>query len=225
MRIDIITVFPGFFQGPFQEAIIKRSVKMGLVELNLHDLRDYTNDKHRSVDDVPYGGGAGMVFKPEPIFRAVESVALYERGKETAVILLSPRGKRLDQDIVKCFTEFKQIVIICPRYKGVDERVREFLATHDISIGDYVIAGGDAAAVVLVESVVRLVPGVLGDFESAETDSFYEGDYYEPPLYTRPFDFRGMKVPDVLLSGNHRKIEEWKLDNRETVKQNFSICN
>ncbi len=223
MKIDIITVFPGFYDGPLREAMIGRSVRQKLVQVQLHDLRKYTEDQHRSVDDTPYGGGAGMVFKPEPIFRAVEDIACHEIGVETAVVLLSPRGKRLNQEQAGSFVRFKQLIIICPRYKGVDERVREFLVSHDISIGDYVIAGGDAAALVLIESVIRLIPGVLGDFESATSDSFYGGNYYEPPIYTRPFDFRGMKVPDVLISGNHKEIDSWKERHRMETNSSETI--
>jgi tRNA (guanine37-N1)-methyltransferase len=214
MRFDIITIFPDFFREAFDYGIIRRARAAGLVEINAHDLRQWTHDKHRQVDDRPFGGGDGMVLKPEPLFEAVEDLTgAGERGsfdKATRVVLLSPQGRVLTQSVAQeLATEAVRIVLICGRYEGVDERVAEALVTDEISIGDYVLSGGEPAAIVLVDAVTRLIPGALGSETSAVNESFSEGllDY---PHYTRPPDFRGMKVPEVLLSGNHQEIARWR---------------
>ncbi len=195
-------MFEGFFSG----GIIKRAVQKGLIEINVCNLRDFTTDKHRQVDDRPYGGEEGMVFKPEPIFAAVESV---RQSDKTPVYLLSPQGREFNARLAAEMAQHPQIVLICGRYEGVDERVAEHLATDEISIGDYVLTGGELAAMVVVEAVARFVPRVVGKEESVRHDSFFEGllDY---PQYTRPREFRGMKVPQVLFSGDHKKIEAWR---------------
>lgn len=214
MRIDVLTIFPEFFGQVFDFGIIRRAKLAGIVEINVHDIREFAADKHKMVDDRPFGGGNGMVLKPEPIFTAFEKVlGTSERDKypeRTRVVLLSPQGRPLKQLIAKELAEdSKHLVIICGRYEGVDERVNQALVTDEISIGDYVLSGGEPAAVVLVDTMVRLLPNALGSETSAENDSFSAGllDY---PHYTRPADFRGMKVPDVLLNGNHAEIEKWR---------------
>jgi tRNA (guanine37-N1)-methyltransferase len=214
MKIDVLTIFPGFFTQVFDFGIIRRAKLAGIVTIDVHDIREYATDKHRMVDDRPFGGGDGMVLKPEPIFAAIEElVRTTERSefpKGTSVVLLSPQGTPLEQGTAKQMAdEIEHLVIICGRYEGVDERVNQTLVTHEISIGDYVLSGGEPAAVVLVDSVVRLLPNALGSETSAENDSFSTGllDY---PHYTRPADFMGMKVPDVLLNGNHAEIEKWR---------------
>jgi tRNA (guanine37-N1)-methyltransferase len=212
MHIDIITIFPKMFAPILNESIIKRAQGKGKVKINVHDLRDYTLDKHRKVDDRPFGGGSGMVMSPEPIFRAIE--ALREKRQkfaksETKVILLTPQGRKLNQHIAKRLAGYKHLILICGHYEGVDERVREYIVNEEISIGDYVLTGGELPAMVLLDCIVRLIPGVLGDKNSLNFESF-EGNLLEYPQYTRPSIFRGMKVPDVLLSGDHTKIESWK---------------
>ena len=214
MRIDVLTIFPEFFGQVFEFGIIRRAKLAEIVEINLHDIREFAADKHRMVDDRPFGGGDGMVLKPEPIFAAVESLlgtnekTAYPTG--TRVVLMSPQGMQLNQSLSKeVADQIEHLVVICGRYEGVDERVNQTLVTDEISIGDYVLSGGEPAAVVLVDSIVRLLPGALGSETSAENDSFSSGilDY---PHYTRPAEFRGMKVPDVLLNGNHAEIEKWR---------------
>lgn len=208
MLVDIITIFPGMFAPVLNESIIKRAQGKGKVKINVHDLRDYTLDKHRKVDDRPFGGGSGMVMNAEPIFRAIE--ALQGSGAAKArVILMSPQGKRFNQHIAKRLSGYKHLILICGRYEGVDERVRERIADEEVSIGDYVLSGGELAAMVLLDCIVRLVPGVLGDKNSLNFESF-EGNLLEYPQYTRPANFRGLTVPAVLLSGDHNKIEIWK---------------
>jgi tRNA (guanine37-N1)-methyltransferase len=207
MKIDIISLFPKFFGSPFNESIIRRAREKGLIDIRVHDLRDYTTDPHRVTDDYPYGGGAGMVMKPEPIFAAVE--ALRAAGGEQKVILLSPKGRPWNQELARSFSRLPGLIMICGRYEGEDERVRLALVEEEISIGDYVLTGGEAAAVVLVESLARLVPGVVGAAESVEQDSFSE-ELLDHPHYTRPAVFRGMAVPEVLLSGNHAAIRRWR---------------
>jgi tRNA (guanine37-N1)-methyltransferase len=211
MRFDILTIFPEMFRGPFDFGIVRRARERGLVEIVVHDLREFATDKHRSVDDRPFGGGEGMVFKPEPIFRAVESVlgASFDRER-TAVILLTPQGRVFTHAMAEKLARCDRILLICGRYEGVDERVAEHLATHEISIGDYVLAGGEIPAMVVVEAVVRLVPGALGREASARRESFAEGGILDYPQYTRPADFRGLRVPEVLLSGNHAEIARWR---------------
>ena len=206
MRIDILTLFPEMFPGPFGASIIKRAVDGGLVSLNIYNIRDYTHDKHHTVDDYAYGGGAGMILKPEPIFEAVESV----KEEDTCpVILLTPQGRPFSQSVAQELSGHSRLILICGRYEGVDERVREHLVTDEISIGDYVLSGGELAAMVVVEAVVRLLPGVLGSEESLAEDS-HTGGLLEYPQYTRPAAFRGWSVPEVLLSGNHAQIARWR---------------
>jgi tRNA (guanine37-N1)-methyltransferase len=214
MKIDVLTIFPEFFTQVFDFGIIRRAKLAGIVEVNVHDIREFATDKHRMVDDRPFGGGDGMVLKPEPIFAAIENLLgttdPNEYAAGTSVVLLTPQGTPLKQSRAKGIAdEIKHLVLICGRYEGVDERVTETLVTDEISIGDYVLSGGEPAAVVLVDSIVRLLPNALGSDTSAENDSFSDGllDY---PHYTRPAEFRGMKVPEVLLNGNHAEIEGWR---------------
>lgn len=208
MRIDIITLFPSMFRGPFDESIIKRARKKGILEINLHNLRDFTGDRHRTVDDLPYGGGAGMVMKPEPLFRAVEKVK-EEKRSSWKVILLSPQGQPFAQEKAKELAQEEGLIFICGHYEGVDERVREHLIDEELSLGDFVLTGGELAAIVMVDAIARMLPEVLGCKDSIREDSFYQTllDY---PHYTRPAEFRGWKVPGVLISGNHQKIREWR---------------
>lgn len=207
MRFDVITIFPEIFSGVFDFGIVRRAVEAGLIEIHVHDLRDYTSDKHRQVDDRPFGGGAGMVMKPEPLFRAVETVAC--DSPNTSVVLLSPQGRLFDQGLTEEYSRKPGIILICGRYEGVDERVAEHLVNDEISIGDYVLSGGEIPAMVVVDAITRLIPGALGCGESAEQESFSKGllDY---PHYTRPAEFRELRTPDVLLSGNHAEIERWR---------------
>ena len=205
MRIDVLTIFPGIFESPFRESLLGKAIESGLLEVRLHDIRDFATDKHRQVDDESYGGGPGMVMKPEPVFAAVESLGAGPKR----VILLSPAGRRLDRALVRELSCEPWLVLICGRYEGVDERVTEGLPAEEVSIGDYVLAGGEVPALVLLEAVTRLVPGVIGKEESHERDSFENG-MLDHPHYTRPQEFRGMRVPDVLLSGNHAEIERWR---------------
>ena len=213
MQIDIITIFPDFFRGAFEYGIIRRAQSAGLVDVKVHDLRGWTRDKHRQVDDRPFGGGDGMVLKPEPIFASVEELAgASEReayAENTRVVLLSPQGRVFTQGLADEFATCAHVVLICGRYEGVDERVAEVLVTDEISIGDYVLSGGEPAAVVVVDAMVRLIPGALGNETSVLNESFSEGllDY---PNYTRPTEFRGMRVPDILLGGHHAEIARWR---------------
>ena len=208
MRIDILTIFPGMFRGPFEESIVKRAVEKELVQIFLHDIRDYASDKHRTVDDYPFGGGQGMLMKPEPLFAAVEDVQgqAAERGP---IVFLTPQGRLFDQKVAVELASHDRLILICGHYEGVDARVHEHLATDEVSIGDYVLSGGELAAMVVVDAVVRQIPGVLGSPLSSADDSFAE-DLLEYPQYTRPADFRGMGVPEVLLSGNHGEIALWR---------------
>lgn len=216
MRIDVLTIFPEFFGQVFDFGIIRRAKLAGIVEINVHDLREFAVGKHKMVDDRPFGGGDGMVLKCEPIFAAIENLirtsdrTSYPNG--TRVILLSPQGKPFKQEDAKEFAdEAEHIVIICGRYEGVDERVNESLVTDEISIGDYVLSGGEPAAIVLADSIVRLLPNALGSDTSADNDSFSDG-LLDCPHYTRPADFRGMLVPEILLNGNHAEIEKWRFE-------------
>jgi len=214
VKIDVLTIFPEFFGQVFDFGIIRRAKLAGIVEINVHDIREFAADKHRMTDDRPFGGGDGMVMKPEPIFAAVEHLTgAAERAEypaATRVVMLSPQGRPLSQQIVRELAEDAvQIVIICGRYEGVDERVNDALVTDEISIGDYVLSGGEPAAVVLTDAIVRLLPEALGSETSAENDSFSNG-LLDCPHYTRPAEFRGMKVPEVLLSGDHAEIEKWR---------------
>lgn len=209
MKIYIITAFPNLFHGPLSESIIKRAQEKGVATIEVVDLRDFTSDKHRQVDDYPYGGGPGMVLKPEPFFDAVQFLKEKYRFIDPEIILMSPQGVTYNQRMAKQMAEKLEMIFLCGHYKGIDERVRQYLATTEISIGDYILTGGELAAMVVVDSMVRLLPGAIGDFDSARTDSFEEG-LLDCPYYTRPEDFRGMRVPEVLLSGHHAEIAEWR---------------
>jgi tRNA (guanine37-N1)-methyltransferase len=212
VQIDILTLFPEMFQGPFTKSILQRAVERGLVRVNIHNIRDFTHDRHHTVDDYAYGGGAGMVLKPEPIFEAVEKIKKSQApddGMDLPVILLTPQGRLLEQKVAQELASQRHLVLICGRYEGVDERVREYLATDEVSIGDYVLSGGELAAMVVIEAVVRLLPGVLGSEASARDDSHAAG-LLEYPQYTRPEVYRGWTVPEVLLSGNHARITRWR---------------
>jgi tRNA (guanine37-N1)-methyltransferase len=206
VRIDIVTIFPGIFESPLRQSLLGRAIEAGLMDVRVHDLRDSTTDKHRQVDDESYGGGPGMVMKPEPVFAAVESLGPGDRR----TLLLSPAGRRLDQDLARELAAEPWLVLICGRYEGVDERVVEGLPAEEVSIGDYVVAGGEVPALVVLEAVTRLVPGVIGREESHEQDSFGDEGILDHPHYTRPAEFRGMRVPETLLSGNHAEIERWR---------------
>jgi tRNA (guanine37-N1)-methyltransferase len=216
MKIDIVTLFPEICRAPLNESIMKRAQKNGIVDLYIHNLRDWPTDKHHVADDAPFGGGQGMVMKPEPIFAAVEEL----RNQTSKVVLMSPAGRRFDQQMAAQLSGESHLVIICGHYEGVDHRVIEHLVDLEISIGDYVLTNGAIAAVVLVDAVVRLMPGVLGHEQSAVDDSFSRG-LLEAPQYTRPAEFRSWKVPDVLLSGNHAEIAAWRNEQaRKRTKQN-----
>jgi tRNA (guanine-N1)-methyltransferase len=212
MRIDIITGLPKLLESPLQESILKRAQNKEIVEIVVHDLRAYTHDKHNTIDDAPYGGGAGMVLKPEPFFECVEALKAQRQYDE--IIFLAADGEVFTQKIATQLSLKENLILLCGHYKGVDQRVREVLATREISIGDYVLTGGELAAVVVVDAVVRLIPGVLNDGESALTDSFQDG-MLGCPQYTRPSEYRGMTIPDVLLSGNHHEIDRWRMEQRE----------
>jgi tRNA (guanine37-N1)-methyltransferase len=209
MKIDILTLFPEVCRAPLNESMMKRAQESGALDLRIHNLRDWTTDKHHVVDDAPFGGGQGMVMKPEPIFAAVEELKSKIENRESRIVLMSPAGRRFDQQAAAAFSKESHLIIICGHYEGVDHRVIEHLVDAEISIGDYVLTNGAIAAVVFVDAVVRLLPGVLGDEQSAADDSF-SGGLLEGPQYTRPSDFRGWKVPDVLLSGNHGEIAKWR---------------
>jgi tRNA (guanine37-N1)-methyltransferase len=212
MRIDIVTLFPEICRAPLNESMMKRAQEHAALELRIHNLRDWTSDKHHVVDDAPFGGGQGMVMKPEPIFAAVEDLlnqASNVKHQTSKVILMSPTGRRFDQSLATELSHESHLVIVCGHYEGVDHRVIEHLIDEEISIGDYVLTNGAIAAVVLVDAIVRLIPGVLGDEQSAHDDSFREG-LLEEPQYTRPAEFRGWKIPEILLSGNHAQIAAWR---------------
>ena len=205
MRINIVTLFPGFFEAPLSLSIVGRAAKAGLVEFHTVDPRDYTKDRHRTVDDYPYGGGAGMVLKPEPFFEAVEGL------KPTGpVVLLSARGKRFTHEDAVRFAVGEALTLLCGHYKDVDQRVADHLATEELSLGDFVLTGGEVAALAVIDATVRLLPGALGEHDSAATDSFYDEGLLSPPSYTRPPEYRGHAVPEVLLTGDHAKIEAWR---------------
>lgn len=215
MRIDVYTIFPGIFQSPLREGLLGKALEKGILDIRVHDIREYAPGRHRQVDDSPFGGGPGMVMKPEPIFEAVLQSLGYgwneiDRLKEEVrVVLLTPRGRKLEQSLVRELAREDHLALICGRYEGVDERVLEHLCTDALSIGDYVLSGGEFAALVVIDAVARLVPGVVGNRESLEEESF-TGGLLEYPQYTRPADYRGWKVPEVLLSGNHAAIAEWR---------------
>ena len=207
MNIDILTLFPEMFDSPFGHSIIKRAVEKELVTIGLHDIRDYSQSKHRSVDDYPFGGGAGMVMQIEPIDLCIS--ALKEKNAYDEIIYLSPDGELFDQKMANQLSTKQNIMFLCGHYKGVDERVREHLITREVSIGNYVLTGGELATAVIVDAIVRLIPGAIGDEQSALSDSFQD-DLISPPVYTRPAEYKDWKVPDVLLSGHQAKIEEWR---------------
>ena len=210
MRIDVLTLFPQMFDMLNSTGIFQRAISQGLVSINIHNIRDYTHDKHHIVDDYPYGGGAGMLLKPEPIFEAVEDIIGKENIKESVpVILLTPQGSPFSQTVARRLSQHSHLILICGHYEGVDERVRQHLVTDEISIGDYVLTGGELAAMVVIDTVTRLIPGVLGSQDSPEEDSHSNG-LLEYPQYTRPAVYRGWSVPEVLLSGNHAQIAQWR---------------
>jgi tRNA (guanine37-N1)-methyltransferase len=212
MRIDVVSGLPKLLESPFQESILKRAQAKGWVELHVHDLREFAHDRHHSIDDTPYGGGAGMILKPEPIFECVERLQAERQYDE--IILLAADGEVFNQSVANELSLCGTIMLLCGHYKGVDERVRETLVTRELSIGDYVLTGGELAAAVLVDAVARLIPGVLNDGESALTDSFQDG-LLGSPQYTKPAEYRGLKVPEVLLSGNHTEIAKWREQQRK----------
>jgi tRNA (guanine37-N1)-methyltransferase len=207
MNIDILTLFPNMFEGPFSQSILKRAKEKGIVTIGLHDIRDYSTNKHKTVDDYPFGGGAGMVMMIEPVARCLEY--LKEKTNYDEIIYMSPDGELLTQKVANRLSSLKSIILLCGHYKGIDERIREHFITREISVGNYVLSGGELAAAVLTDAVVRLIPGVLNDETSALSDSFQD-DLISPPVYTRPSDFQGWKVPDILLSGNDKEIAKWK---------------
>lgn len=210
MRVDILTLFPGMFAGPFSESMLKRAQEKGLASIHLHDIRTYTTDKHHVVDDYPYGGGAGMVMKPEPVYAALQAVFAEDAEHPTPpVLLMTPQGEPFTQAIARELVQQPRMVIICGHYEGVDERIRQHMVTRELSIGDYVLTGGELPAMVVTETVVRLVPGVMGSDQSAEEESFSAG-LLEYPHYTRPPEFLGWGVPPVLLSGHHAEVEKWR---------------
>jgi tRNA (guanine37-N1)-methyltransferase len=229
MKIDVLTIFPDFFAGVFDFGIIRRAKLAGIVEINIHDIRSFTTDKHRMTDDRPFGGGDGMVLKPEPIFNAIEKIVgttnRADYPERTRVALLTPQGRVFKQSVAKEFAdEIEHLILICGRYEGVDERVNDALVTDEISIGDYVLSGGEPAAIIVTDAIVRLLPNALGSETSAVNDSFTE-NLLDCPHYTQPRDFRGMIVPDVLLSGNHAEIEKWRkakaLEKTQKVRQDL----
>lgn len=207
MRFDIITIFPKIFDSYFGESIIKRAQEKNIIEIQTHNLRDYTEDKHRNIDDTPYGGGAGMVMRVEPFYNVIQAL---KKQNKSRIILFSAKGKRFTQKDAHRLSEYDQLILLCGRYEGVDERVAENLVDEEISIGDFVLTGGEIPAMLLVDSVARLLPGVLGNEQSAITESHSEDGYLEHPQYTKPEEFQGWKVPEVLLSGNHGEIEKWR---------------
>jgi tRNA (guanine37-N1)-methyltransferase len=211
VRINVVTIFPEYFAEPLRTSIVGRAAKAGTAEFRVVDLRDYTHDRHRTVDDEPFGGGAGMVMKPEPFFEAIDDLK-----PEGPIVLLSPRGRRFDHARAVKYAVGGELTLLCGHYKGVDERVAERLANEELSVGDYVLSGGEPAALVVVDAVVRLLPGAMGDHESAAGDSFYDG-LLAPPEYTRPAEYRGMMVPDVLRSGDHARIEAWRREQAERM--------
>jgi tRNA (guanine37-N1)-methyltransferase len=233
LEFDIVTIFPGFFEGPFGFGIIRRGREKGLINVRVHDLRDWTSDRHRTVDDRPFGGGEGMVLKPEPIFEAVEAV---RRGQEAEVVVLSAAGRKFDQAEALRLSKAGRVILVCGRYEGIDERVAEHLATAEISIGDFIVSGGEIAAAVIVDAVTRYVPGVVGKEESILRDSFSdpaaEVQLVEHPHYTRPAEFRGWKVPEILISGDHEAVRQWRHEaavrktkkNRPDLLESRELC-
>jgi tRNA (guanine37-N1)-methyltransferase len=209
MKFDVVTIFPRMIEAGLAEGVVGRGIGKGLVDVRVHDLRGFTTDRHRTVDDMPYGGGPGMVMKVEPFVRALEAIRA-ERGAPAAVVLLSPQGRRFDQAETQRLSRLGHVVLLCGRYEGIDERVREMVATEELSIGDFVVSGGEGPALLVIDAVSRLVPGVVGDQESVEQDSFAQG-ILDHPHYTRPAEFDGHRVPDVLLSGHHAEVRRWRM--------------
>lgn len=206
MRVDVLTIFPSIFESPLRESLLGKAIEAGTLDVRVHDVRDHTTDRHRQVDDESYGGGPGMVMKPEPVFRAVESLG----NEPKRLLVMSPAGRRLDQELVRELSNEPWLVLIAGRYEGIDERVVEGLGAEEVSIGDYVLSGGELPVLVVLEAVTRLVPGVIGREESHERDSFGTDGLLDHPHYTRPAEFRGMRVPEVLLSGDHAAVERWR---------------
>ncbi len=228
MRIDLVTAFPDLVQGPLEESIIKRAQDKELVRIIVHDLREFTTDKHHKVDDYPYGGGAGMVMKPEPFFRSLEQIsASVEDSRNLKIIYMSPQGELFNQKMANELAHDEHLIFLCGHYKGIDERVVEEFVTDEISIGDYVLSGGELPALVVIDSVVRLIPGAISDMDSAATDSFQQ-DLLDCPYYTRPEEYRGLQVPEVLLSGHHENIRKWRREqslNRTTSRRRDLLSN
>lgn len=218
MKFDIITIFPEIFDSYFNESIIKRARNTRAVEINVHNLREHTEDKHKTVDDTPYGGGAGMVMKVEPIYKSVKSIKSQAENQGTRTILFSAKGKRFTQKDAKRLLEYDRLIMICGRYEGVDERVAEHVADEEISIGDFVLTGGEIPAMAVIDSMTRLIPGVLGNEQSPLIESHSEDGYLEFPQYTKPEEFSGWEVPEILLSGNHGEIEKWRKKNSKFSK-------
>ena len=218
MKIDVVTIFPETVQGLLREGVVRRAIDRDLVEVRIHDLRDYSDDRHRSVDDVPYGGGPGMVLKCEPLFRAISAIE-GSVGLPEAVVLMSPQGKRFAHPDAQRLSRLSHFVVLCGRYEGVDERVRESIVTEELSIGDYVLTGGELPALVIIDAVARLVPGVVGDARSVESESFVRG-LLDFPQYTRPAEVRALRVPETLLSGHHKEISRWR--KREAVRRTLN---
>ena len=209
MIFRVLTIFPEFFQGPLQHGVVAKAAEFGLIQIHIHDLRAWTHDRHRTVDDRPFGGGEGMLLKPAPIFDAVESI-WPQRGANQRIILLSAQGRRFTQEAARRLSGYQELLLICGRYEGVDERVAEHLADEELSIGNFVLSGGELGAALVLDAVARLLPGVLGNEDSALQESFSEPGLLDCPQYTRPAEFRGWKVPEVLLSGNHEQIRNWR---------------
>jgi len=209
MTFHILTIFPEFFQGPFAHGVVAKAAEAGIVNIEIHDLRNWTHDRHRTVDDRPFGGGEGMLLKAQPIFEAVESI-WPKRAPDQRIVLLSAQGRKFDQAAARRLSQFRELFLICGRYEGVDERVAEHLADEELSVGDFVLSGGELAAAMVVDCVARLLPGVLGNEDSTVHESFSEPGLLDCPQYTRPADFRGWKAPDVLLGGNHEEIRRWR---------------
>lgn len=208
-RFHILTIFPEFFHGPFRHGVVGKAAESGLITIEIHDLRNWTHDRHRTVDDRPFGGGEGMLLKPAPIFEAVESI-WPQRTASQRLVLLSAQGQRFDQPAARRLADYPELFLICGRYEGVDERVAEHLADEELSVGDFVLSGGELAAAMVIDCVARLLPGILGNADSALQESFSQENLLDCPQYTRPADFRGWKVPEVLLSGNHEEIRRWR---------------
>lgn len=230
MHFDVITIFPGMILTAFAEGVVGRALRSGSLFVDVHDLRDHAEGRHRKVDDEPFGGGAGMVLKPEPIFRAVEAIRAQEDGRPSRTVLLSPQGLRFDQRTAERYASSQErLILVCGRYEGVDERVREHLADEELSIGDFILTGGELAAMVVIDAVARLLPGTLGSAESALQESFTAAGMLDYPVYTRPAEFRGLNVPEVLLSGHHAEIERWRRERaaEKTMKNRpelASVC-